>query len=152
MRTAKQLSITLLNKPGRMTAVLHAFSKAKVNILALAVMDSDGRGRLRLIVDEPKRAGDELAALNLSYDTSDVLLAEMPHQPGAFGKICQRLADEHLNIDYAYSSFGPAKGSRNGAFAVVKVNDLAKAQRVLGEATTHGQRGRRPGRRPVHAR
>lgn len=152
METTKQLSVTLLNKPGRMTAVLDSLSKAKINVLALSIMDSGGRGRLRLIVDQPKAAGEALTSLNVNYELSDVLLLEMPHQPGAFAKICQRLADEHLNIDYAYSSFGNVKGSKNGALAVIKVNDLAKAHRVLSESVATSQRGRRPGRRPVYAR
>ena len=152
MEIAKQLSVTLVNKPGRMAAVLDAISKAKVNILALSIMDSGGRGRLRLIADQPKAAEEVLASLNVNYDTSDVLLLKMPHQPGAFAKICQRLSDEHLNIDYAYSSFGAVKGSKNGALAVIKVNDLSKAQRLLAESPASNQRGRRPGRRPVHAR
>ena len=152
MQTTKQLSVTLVNKPGRMAAVLDAMSKAKVNVLALSIMDSGGRSRMRLIVDRPEAAEEALTSLNVNYDTSDVLLVEMPHQPGAFAKICQRLSDEHLNINYAYSSFGTVKGHKNGALAVIKVNDLAKAQRVLNESAASSQRGRRPGRRPVHAR
>ena len=152
MEISRQLSVTLVNKPGRMAAVLDAISKAKVNVLALAIMDSGGRGRLRLIADRPKAAEEAIASLNVNYDTSDVLLLEMPHQPGAFAKICQRLSDEHLNIDYAYSSFGAVKGSKYGALAVIKVNDLSKAQRLLAESAASNQRGRRPGRRPVHAR
>ena len=80
-------------------------------------------------------------------------MTKVPSQAGAFGKICEKLAGEHLNIDYAYCSFAPGKGTKTGVFAVVKVNDLVKAQRVLGETgSTVSRTPRRPGRRPAYAR
>ena len=80
-------------------------------------------------------------------------LVEVPSQAGAFRKICEKLAAEHLNIDYAYCSFASGKGAKTGVLAVVKVNDLVKAQRVLGETgNTVSRTPRRPGRRPAYAR
>ena len=91
-----------------------------------------------------------LQGMNVHYDVADVLLVEIPSQAGAFRKICEKLAAEHLNIDYAYCSFAPSKGSKMGVLAVVKVNDLVKAQRVLGETgNTVSRTPRRPVRRPA---
>ena len=73
-------------------------------------------------------------------------------KPGHFEKICEKLAAEHLNIDYAYCSFAPGKGSKSGVLAVVRVNDLVKAQRVLGvNGNTVSRTPRRPVRRPAQA-
>ncbi len=44
METAKQLSVTLANKPGRLAAMLGELSKRKVTLRALSVMDSGDRG------------------------------------------------------------------------------------------------------------
>ena len=66
--------------------------------------------------------------------------------------MCEKLAGEHLNIDYAYCSFANGKGTKAGVLAVVRVNDLAKAQRVLGEKAMAARPVRRPGRRPAYAR
>ena len=63
-----------------------------------------------------------------------------------------RLATEKLNIDYAYMSFAAGKGTKGTAQAVVKVNDLQKAQRAVADQTSNGARRKLPGRRPVHAR
>jgi hypothetical protein len=93
-----------------------------------------------------------LDKINIRYDTADVLLVEVPKQPGAFRRICERLAADHLNIDYAYHSFASEKGFKGGGVAVVKVNDLAKARRVLRENDATGRRRQQPGRRPSHAR
>ncbi|MCR4414687.1 MAG: hypothetical protein NUV77_19910 [Thermoguttaceae bacterium] len=132
MQTAKQLSVSLVNKPGRLAAMLAALNKEKVNFRALAVMDSGDRGTVRFVPDDAGKAVQVLNALNIRCEPADVLLVEVPSQSGAFRKICERLAAEHLNIDYAYCSFA-SDGPKRGCLAVVKVNDLAKAQRVLSD-------------------
>ncbi len=154
METAKQLSVSLVNKPGRFSAILNALTKEKVSTRAFCVMDSGNRGTLRFVPDDPSLAVSALESLNVKFDMADVLIVNVPSQPGGLRKICQRLADEHLNIDYAYGSLNMAGGAKSGNLAVIKVNDLVKAQRVLSDAV--GMNGakpkRRPGRRPAHAR
>ncbi len=148
MQTAKQISVSLVNKPGRLADMLNALAKEKVSFRALSVMDSGTRGTVRFVPENFDNAIEVLQGINVHYEAADVLLVDMPNQSGAFRKICEKLAAEHLNIDYAYSSFANGKGVK----AVVRVNDLAKAQRVLGENTAAGRAPRRPGRRPAFAR
>ena len=152
MQTAKQLSVMLVNKPGRLAALLAALNKEKVNLRALVVMDSGERGTLRFVPDDFPAATQVLEKVNLRFEAADVLLVEVPSQSGAFRRICERLAADHLNIDYAYCSFNAGGGNKGGVLAVIKVNDLAKAQRVLTENGSTTRRTTRPGRRPVHAR
>jgi hypothetical protein len=149
MQMAKQLSVSLVNKPGRLADVLMALSKGKVNLRALVVMDSGERGTVRFVPDDPDAAIAALEKLNVRVEGTDVLMVEIPSQPNGFPKVCERLAAEHLNIDYAYrsDSVGKAKG---GAVAVIKVNDLAKAQRVL--SINGAGRKKLPFRRPVLTR
>jgi hypothetical protein len=152
MQTAKQLSVKLVNKPGRLADMLAALAKQKVTFRALSVMDSGERGTVRFVPDDVDAATAVLDDMSVRYETADVLLAELPSQAGAFRKICEKLATEHLNIDYAYCSFGPgAKGKAAAVLAVVRVNDLAKAQRVLGVNGAPTKR-RAPVRRSVAAR
>ncbi len=150
MRTAKQLSVSLVNKPGRLADVLGALAKGKVNFLALSVMDSRDRGTVRFVPDEFSAATEVLEKLNIRFDATEVLLVEVPSQNGAFRNICERLATDHLNIDYAYCSVNSERGGKGNMLAVIKVNDLAKAQRIL-QTNGHSKR-QLPGRRPVHAR
>lgn len=152
MQTAKQLTVSLVNKPGRLAAMLASLNRQKVNFRALVVMDSGERGKVRFVPDNFAAAADVLEKSNIGYEASDVLLVEVPNQPGGFRKICERLAAEHLNIDYAYCAFGPATGTKGGGLAVIRVNDLAKAQRVLGEKNGTPKLKKLPVRRPVHAR
>ena len=136
MQTAKQLSVSLVNKPGRLADMLAALSKGKVNFRALTVMDSGKSGTVRFVPDDFEVAASVLAKINIRCDATDVLLVEIPSQPGGFRRICEKLAAEHLNIDYAYCSFNAGGKLKGGVSAVIKANDLAKAQRVLSENGT----------------
>ncbi|OHB80395.1 MAG: hypothetical protein A2V98_23695 [Planctomycetes bacterium RBG_16_64_12] len=149
MQTAKQLSVSLVNKPGRLAAMLAALNKGKVNFRALVVMDSGDRGTVRFVPDEFAAATEVLDKINIRYDVADVLLVDIPKQSGAFRNLCERLAADHLNIDYAYMSFAGPKGAKGGSLAVIRVNDLSKAQRVLSENGSARRRKKpQPGRRP----
>ncbi len=150
MQTAKQLSVSLVNKPGRLADMLTALSKGKVNFRALAVMDSGERGTVRFVPDDFQAAVSVLEKINIRYDAADVLLVEIPSQQGGFRRVCEKLAAEHLNIDYAYCSFDAGGKLKGSVLAVIKVNDLAKAQRMLSENGT--ARKKMPFRRPVLAR
>jgi len=147
MHMAKQLSVSLVNKPGRLADMLAALNKGKVNFQALSVMDSGERGSVRFVPDDMAAAAVILDKINVRYDAADVLMVEIPSQPGGFRKICEKLAAEHLNIDYAYCSLDIGGRRGGGVMAVIKVTDLANAQRVLSENGT--TRKKSPFRRPV---
>ena len=146
MQTAKQLSVSLVNKPGRLADMLAALSKEKVDFRALVVMDSGERGTVRFVPDDFAVAATVLEKINIRFETADVLLVEVPSQAGGFRKICEKLAAEHLNIDYAYCSFSGGGKQKGSALAVIRVNDLVKAQRLLAE--NGAARKKSPFRRP----
>jgi hypothetical protein len=152
MQTAKQLSVLLMNKPGRLVDMLTALSKGKVGFRALAVMDSGDRASVRFVPDDFAAAMSILEDMNIACESSDVLLVEIPAQSGGFRRICERLATEHLNIDYAYCSFDTGGKAKGNVMAVIKVNDLAKAQRVLAENVAMIRKKVMPFRRPVLSR
>jgi len=150
VETAKQFSVQLANKPGRFAAILSSLSKEKVTIRAFCVMDCGKRSTLRFVPDDAALARSALETINAECDVTDVLMAEVPNQPGGLPRICQRLAEDHLNVDYAYGSLSGPKG---GNLAVIKVNNLGKAQRSLSDiGPNHKPVKKRPGRRPAYAR
>lgn len=132
MQTAKQLSVSLVNKPGRLADVLVALNKGKVNFRALAVMDAGQRGTVRFIPNNYEAAKEVLDKINVGYEATEVLAVEISAQSGGFQKVCERLASEHLTINYAYCSYDHGGKTKGGGLAVIKVNDRAKAKRVLG--------------------
>lgn len=128
MKTQTQLSVFLVNKPGVLAQVCDALAKARVNIVALTMMDSSEHGVLRLVVEDVDRARQALAALNVPMTETDVLCVELANRPGALADVCRALGDEHINISYAYCTTGAPGGKTLGVF---KVADSRKALRVL---------------------
>src|SRR5262249_55448221 len=70
------------------------------------------------------------------------------NQVGALAHVCEILAGEHINIDYAYCSAGGRKGRTLGIF---KVSNTERAMRVLRSPSNHAKR-RRLGPRPIQTR
>jgi len=57
MWTATQFSIFMVNKPGVLAQVLGEFARAKVNVLAMTIMDSAEHGVMRVVFNQPDKIG-----------------------------------------------------------------------------------------------
>jgi hypothetical protein len=148
MEITKQISVFFENKPGRLANVLSALARDKVNLLALSVMDSHEHSVLRLVPDSVAKTRQVMKALSIPFTETDVMVLELRHQPGALAHICESLAAEHVNIDYAYCSAGGRNGKTLGVF---KVANAEKSMRILNNSPNSSAR-RRMGRRPIHTR
>ncbi len=130
MKTETQFSVFLVNKPGVLAQVCDALADAKVNIIALTMMDSSEHGVLRLVVGDTDKAREVLKQLNIPMTEAEVLLVEMPNRPGSMAEVCSRLAAAHVNVNYAYVTTGAPNGK---ACAVLKVADTKKAISTLSD-------------------
>jgi hypothetical protein len=129
MTVDKQFSVFLVNKPGILAQVTKALADAKFNIKALTLVDSQEHGVLRVVRENSgDKAGIVLRNLNIPVTETDVLSVEMGNHPGALADICSRLAQEHININYAYLSTGARGGKTIGIF---KVSDVNKSRKIL---------------------
>ncbi|MCK4600895.1 MAG: ACT domain-containing protein [Phycisphaerae bacterium] len=139
MHVDTQFSVFLINKPGVLAKVTGAIAKAKINIVALALMDSGEHGALRIVCDDAGKARQVLKKTHDRWTEAEVLVTELRNEPGVFSHVTQRLADNHVNITYAYCT-GGATGGRTTA--VFKVADLKKAQKVLSAAKPRKKQSR----------
>lgn len=140
MQTRKQITVFLENKPGRLAKILSELARQKINIVALSVMDHQEHGVLRLVTEDEATTAKIVQDLNMPFRESEVVVAELRNQPGALAHICEILAVEHINIDYAYCS----SGGRNGkVFGIFKLANPEKALRVLDGASNNRRVERR---------
>ena len=128
MYVATQFSIFMVNKPGVLAQVLGEFARAKINIIAMTMMDSVEHGVMRVVFAAPMEAREVLSKLNMPYNTADVLCVNLDNKPGALAAVAEKLAKNHINISYAYCTAG-AKGGRTTG--VLKVTDVKKAMKIL---------------------
>ena len=139
-----QFSIFLVNKPGVLAQVTGALAKAKLNIVAMTLVDSQEHGVLRLVLENIPEARKVLGSLNLPMIETEVLCLDLSNRPGALADVATLLGENHVNINYAYCTSGAPGGRTTGIF---KVADAKKAAHVLKPAATKHKEssGRRPG-------
>jgi hypothetical protein len=125
-----QFSIFMVNKPGVLARVLGEFAQAKINIMAITMMDSMEHGVMRVVFAEPDKAKKILEKLNMPFSETDVLCITLTNESGALASIAEKLAKSHINISYAYCTAG-AKGGRTTG--ILKVANVQKAMKVLEE-------------------
>ena len=141
MRVETQFSVFLVNKPGVLAQVTSALAKAKIDMIALTLVDSSEHGVLRIVcADENDKVRKALARAYDQFTETEVLAMELSNRPGAFSAMTQKLADAHINISYAYCT-GGAKGGKTTA--ICKVADLKKALRVLKPARSGARKNSR---------
>ena len=128
MYVTKQFSIFMVNKPGVLAQVLGEFARAKLNIVAMTMMDSAEHGVMRVVFAAPKKAKEILSKLNMPCSETEVLCVNLDNQSGALAGVAEKLSKKHINISYAYCTAG-AKGGRTTG--VLKVADVTKAMRIL---------------------
>ena len=148
MEFVHEVTAYLENKPGRLAKICAALAHEKINIRALSVMDTHERSVLRLVVDQLDPTKRVLTSLGVEYTTAEVLAVEMDNRPGALTHMLEMLAEEHINIEYAYASGASAPGRSLGIF---HTNNPKRALHVLAEAPANGA-AREQGRRPLHTR
>lgn len=124
---AKQLSVFIENRKGRLGEVLNVLKKNNVNILSLSLADTTEYGLLRLIVNDPVTGKEILINDGFSAMLTDVLIIKISHKAGSLQVLLDALANTDIGIEYMYGL------SIEGADAsvVVKASDVTKAIEVL---------------------
>jgi len=149
MYIAIQFSIFMVNKPGVLARVLGEFARAKINIIAMTVMDSVEHGVMRAVFAAPQSVKEVLSKLNMRYNETEVLCVSLDNRAGALATVAEKLAKNHINISYAYCTAG-AKGGRTTG--VLKVADVKKAMKVLQQNHKIGSKSQPVLRRSQSAR
>jgi len=129
MAIVKQLSIFLKNEPGVLGKFCEELSAHKINILGLSVSDTVDHAVVRILCDDPKKALTVLGDAGMLVVETDVLVIDLPDQPGVLADLAKKLAKAKVNIEYAYGTT-----EATGGKLVLRVSDTKKAQLALKEA------------------
>ena len=124
---AKQLSVFIENRKGRLGEVLAVLKDNGVNILSLSLADTTEYGLLRLIVNDPETGRKKLAESGFSTMLTDILIIKITHKSGSLQGLIQILSEKDVNVEYMYGL--SIDGEK--AFVVLKASDLNNAKKVL---------------------
>ena len=111
-------------------------------------MEADGPSVLRFVTTDLDTTKKVLTSLGTEYRVTEVLAVELDNRTGALAKVLERLAEEHINIDYAYASTDSGQGKAVGIF---HTNNTKRASRCCVRRPATARR-KPAGRRPLHSR
>ncbi len=126
--TAKQLSVFLENKSGRLTEVTEALGNAGINLSAMSIADNSDFGILRCIVSDPDQAYKVLKEAHFAVKITDVIGFVCPNTSGSLAVVLKELSAKGIFIEYMYSF---ANG--NVAHVVIRPSDFEACERVLSD-------------------
>ena len=125
---AKQLSIFLENKSGRLTEVTDVLGKAGINLSAMSIADNSDFGILRCIVSDPDTAYKVLKDAGFAVKKTDVIGFSCPNTSGSLALVLKYLSENVVFIEYMYSF---ANG--DVANVVIRPSDLESCEKILAE-------------------
>ncbi|HEV3474881.1 MAG TPA: ACT domain-containing protein [Actinomycetota bacterium] len=120
---AKDLTVTLEDRPGTMADLGEALGNAGVNIEGICGFPVQGQGVVHVLVEDAAAARKALEEAGLKVEGErDAVVAPIENRPGQVGAICRKMAGAGVNIDLIYHA---ADG------LVLGVDDTGKAQAAL---------------------
>lgn len=119
---ARQISVFLENKPGRLASIMDLFSSHGIRLLAMGIAEAGNYGIVRCVVDSPEKAVEALRGATTAVNITEVIIIDLRD----LQKAVKSLGDGGVNIDYAYTM--------DMGRIVLKVNDQAKAVEILSKA------------------
>lgn len=126
---AKELTVSMPNKPGQLALLTDALGKVGVNIESLVATTAAGKGLIRLIPGDPAKAKRALKAAKIRVSGErEVLEVRLANKPGTLARVAKRLGKAKVNIDTVYV----ISADRKRTIAAFGVKDLRGAKRALG--------------------
>ena len=126
MPRATQLTVRLKSKPGVLAHLARTLADARVNIASISADSVSGRGKIRLIVNDPAKAKRALRRAKYRVSEEPAFVVRMRNKPGTLARIAGKLGKARVNIKSAY-----ATTVGRGAAVVFTVGSVKKARKVL---------------------
>jgi hypothetical protein len=115
------------DQPGVLARIGEALGEAGINIDGMSAFTGQGKAVIHLLVTEPERAQQALAAAGFDVRAArDVVVVDIEDRPGQMGAACRKLADAGVNIEQAYLAAGQTR-------LVLAVDDIERARQVVGD-------------------
>ena len=124
---AKQLTVFIENRAGRLSEVLGVLKEHDVNIISLSLADTTEFGLLRLIVNDAALGKEKLTEKGFSSLLSNVSIIEIPHTAGSLQSLLKTIDDNGVNIEYMYG----LSVESTAAYIVLKASDSEKVDAIL---------------------
>ena len=119
----KQFSVFIPNRVGQLYDLTALLARGNVHIMAMTTLDTTDCAIDRLIVDDPDRARELMAANNFFFTECEVVAVEINNESQLSAALGALITVE-VNIHYAYSFLMRPRG-KSALVLSVEDNDLA---------------------------
>jgi len=136
----REISLSLPNRPGALAGVARTLARERINLAAISVDSASGRGRVRLIVNDPDRAMGLLSSAGYETEVREMLAVRLEDRAGSFLKVLEALAGEKINIQ-SVAILVARDG--NQSLVALSTNDLPRTRRILQRAGFHSRAAER---------
>lgn len=122
---AKQLTIFVENRPGRIQSVAQILEEAGLNVWAFTIQDRGQFGLMKVILDNPEKGKLALEDTGHACALKEVIAIQAPDKPGNLNKLTKVLLDQNVNISDAYGFTPPDTNERSG-ICFLELKDAAE--------------------------
>lgn len=124
----REISLTLPNRPGALAGVARTLAKERINLAAISVDSAAGKGRVRLIVNDPDRATAFLGSAGYEVEVREMIAVRLEDRSGSFLRVLETLAKERINIQ-SVAILVAREG--NQTLVALSTNDLPRTRKLL---------------------
>jgi hypothetical protein len=130
MARAKEITVTIADKPGALGKCFSALAAGGVNVLAVQSYVEEGESLARFVPDDIAKAKAVLGGLGMIFEETEAAVIRVANRPGELGRAATRLGENKINIDYTYVGQEPGSALNMIVFGV---DQVTKAAAVLDE-------------------
>lgn len=127
----KQFSVFIENRVGRLHDLVALLAKHNIHIMAITTIDQTDTALDRMIVDDPERARELMAANNFFFTECDVLAVEFSDE-SQLQAVLKVLLTVEVNVHYAYAFLMRPKGHSALALSVEDYDIASSALNASG--------------------
>jgi hypothetical protein len=124
----REISLTLPNRPGALAGIGRTLAKERINLAAISVDSSSGKGHVRLIVNDPDRTTSLLRSVGYDVEVREMIAIRLEDRAGSFLRVLEMLAKERINIQ-SVAILVAREG--NQTLVALSTNDLARTRKLL---------------------
>jgi len=133
MPTAVEFAIRLDDRPGTLGKICRTLADRGVNIQAFQSTLSEGKGLVRMVVDNPTTTKTVLGTEHMNFTETQVAQVKLPNRPGELARAASRLGEANININYAYCGL---ESNTNTPLFIFGVANVGQAVSILDQTAT----------------
>ncbi|MDR1695295.1 MAG: hypothetical protein LBR69_01490 [Endomicrobium sp.] len=100
---AYHLSVFLVeNKPGKLEKITRVLDENKINLRAMSLASAGDFGVVKLLVDNPDKAYEELKKQNFTVTKREIIAVEIDNVPGALHIMISKFSQNNINLEDCY--------------------------------------------------